>query len=809
VETGALSRAARRHGSGPAACAADGPGPRRTGPLAERTRQLARSLALALLAQALVARADDIALPEITVTAERREQSLQEAPVAVTAITREEIDALRIGTLADLGSHVPNAIVVPTVGGSVNAAINVRGASSTVNNLSRDAAVGVYLDGVPIGKASGALFDVADLSRIEVLRGPQGTLYGKNTIGGAINLISVRPSGVLGGETRLVAGNADLRQARTHLDTPAIGEVGSGAGQLAARFSTFRKLRDGFVDNEHPSSADFDNQDQWSTRAALRWEFDQRLSADYAHERIQIRQRPTALQVVELGSYRSLPLFGPIAAAAWSPRRLDAISNEASLRSDVGIRGDTLTFDYDLGDHPALGAMALKYIGGRRALDTASLTDFDGTAADFSRFGLFNRFEQRTHELQWLGTRGRISTIAGLFHYTDDWSTDNPRWNAQILRGMDGVNEINQRDAVDSSSAVFSQIDWRATDWLSLGVGLRWTRETKDVNRLRVTDSLRRGTLPASNPASGVFLRDDVGNAVFDANGRYQALNARKSFSETTPLLVANARLDEDVDAYLRVATGFKSGGYNDVASTNAEFLQGFDSETMRSVEVGLKSLWADRRVRLNLAAFHNDYRDYQADVYVPEALGIGVQNAASATSAGLELELSAMLTDHLELSLDYGYLDFRFDTYLTPDNYDVNGNGDRTEIIDVKDSRVGPYTMRHNGAAGLHYRRDLGFGSLRASVDYDFRGRHTFSSDPATALTAGPYGLWNASVGLTRLRLREGLDLSLDLWCRNAFDKPYLVNGLVFVSAYPTRGMAVGTFGDARSFGLEIAFEY
>ena len=477
----------------------------------------------------------------------------------------------------------------------------------------------------------------------------------------------------------------------------------------------------------------------------------------------------------------------------------------------MAIRGHTLTLNYDVGALGALGDVSLKYIGAYRDLHTRSQTDFDGTALDFSRFGLYNQFEQSSHELQWIGETESVSYVAGVYYYEDKWKTDNPRWTAQFMTGMDGVFETNQRDAKDDSSAVFGQIDWRATDWLELTFGLRWTSETKDVNRLRVSDKHKRGTVPASDPAAGVFIRDDAGNAVLDALGNYQKVNAKKTFTETTPMFVATFHIDQNNTAYFKYATGFKSGGYNDVASTNAEFAQGFDPETMRTYEIGYKSLLFKNRLQLNTALFYNEYNDYQADVYVPEALGIGVQNAAKAKSSGVEIELNALLTDELEFSLNYGYLDFKFDQFLTPDNNDINHNGNKTEIIDVKNDRVVAYNAHNNLSSGLRYTRDLGFASLLARVDYTFFGKHYFSGDPNTSLAPEQYGLWDARLGLEKIALGNGNALSIDLWGRNLFNKEYIVSGLVYPvpGAYPRKGMSVGTYGDPRTFGVDVKLEF
>ena len=743
------------------------------------------------------------ALEEVIVTAQKREQSIQDAPIAISALTSTTLEEKGISTIEGVTASAPNVVVVPTVGGSVNAGINIRGAASNVNNLDRDAAVGVYLDGVPIAKSSGAIFDVADLERIEVLRGPQGTLYGKNTMGGAINLITAKPSGEFGGKAEVTLGSDNLRVLRTHIDTPSVGTSGEGAGKLAGKVSYFRKLRDGFVENNDPSTKDFDNQNQWSTRLALNWELNERLSADYAYDRFELKQRPTALQVVEVGSYASLPVFGPAVQAAYSKDRRGSISNDASLQSDVEIEGHTLSLNYELGELGPLGEVALKYIFGHRDLTTDSLSDFDGTSLDFSRFGLFNNFKQITHELQWVGSSDSTDWVIGLFYYEDEWDTDNPRWNGQVFARRDGVFETNQRGAEDESYAAFGQLDWQLTDWVELTFGVRWTYEEKDVYRLRVTEGLKRGTTVASNPATGVFQRDAAGNAVRDAAGNYQAMHAKDDWSEVTPMFVVYFHLADEISTYLKVATGFKSGGFNGVSSTNADFVRGFDPETMTTYELGLKSRFWDQRLQLNATVFYNDYEDYQADVYVPEALGIGVVNAGQATSSGLELELTALVTDGLELTLNYGYLDFNFDEYLVTDP--ATG-----AIVDVKDERTVAYNMRHNVSTGLRYTRDLGFGTLVGRLDYSFFDRHYLSGDPAFSITPQQYGLWNARLGLTELPSGDSSRLAVSLWGKNLLDEEYIVSGLVLPGVTGTgRGMAVGTFGDPRSFGVDLKVEF
>ncbi|WP_159931009.1 TonB-dependent receptor [Oceanicoccus sp. KOV_DT_Chl] len=178
-------------------------------------------------------------LEEVIITAQRREENLQQSPLSVTALDNTTLNDLRATDIKGISDFTPNLQITPTIGGSVNAAINIRGAINANNNLSRDNAVGLYLNGVPIGKTSGAIFDSVDLERIEILRGPQGTLYGKNTIGGAINLIPKKPSGELGGNLSVGIGNKDLLEVRGSMDLPKAGAVGEGLGELSLRASGF------------------------------------------------------------------------------------------------------------------------------------------------------------------------------------------------------------------------------------------------------------------------------------------------------------------------------------------------------------------------------------------------------------------------------------------------------------------------------------------------------------------------------------------------------------------------------------------
>ena len=293
----------------------------------------AAMLSLGLLSggvAAPVATAAEAGLEEVVVTAQRREENLQETPLSITALGADALTDIRATDIAGISNVAPNLHIAPTIGGSVNAAINIRGAVNSNNELSRDNAVGLYLDGVPISKTSGAIFDAVDLERVEVLRGPQGTLYGKNTIGGAINLITRKPSGEFGGAVSAGIGNENLYEARAGVDLPGFGEVGQGIGAVKARLSGFYRERDGFFENDGSSSDDFDNKDQWGGRIDVRFEPASCLTIDYAYDTFDLQQNPTMLAITDSSRFTAPASALPVVRAATSKDRPDSIANDGA-----------------------------------------------------------------------------------------------------------------------------------------------------------------------------------------------------------------------------------------------------------------------------------------------------------------------------------------------------------------------------------------------------------------------------------------------------------------------------------------------
>lgn len=757
--------------------------------IAARTFSLLTAGAILLPGYAAPALAQRGMLEEVIVTAQRREENLQETPISVTALNTESLNELRARDVEGISDYTPGLMVAPTVGGSVNASISIRGAVNTNNNLSRDNAVGLYLDGVPIAKTSGAIFDAVDLERMEVLRGPQGTLYGKNTIGGAINLVTRKPSGELDGYLQLGAGNENLFEGRGALDLPAVGQVGEGLGEFRARVSGFIRERDGFYENSDDSEPDFDNRDQWGARVDLALRPTERLKLEYGYDRFDARQRPTMLALTNSDTFAFvIPPLYPVVAAATSEDRPDGIANDSAHKSDVDIEGHALTATYDL-PGTALGDLTLKSITGYRDLHTLSLSDFDGTGLDMFRFRIENDFEQFTQELQLLGSAPRLEYVLGLFYYEDEWDTDNPRWIFQF--GGDDF-DVSQRGATDESVAVFGQATWTPPildDRLDLTFGARWTEETKDVHSVWVDRDVYDAN-PA-DPSSGAFVRDAQGNPVFSPSGDLMPLQEKDSWSEVTPMAVAAWHFSDAVNGYAKISTGFKSGGFNGVATTNRAFETPFDPETMTTYELGLKSRLWENRAQLNLSVFHNDYSDFQAGRFSQEAISTIIVNAGDASMQGVELELTARPTQNLDLTLNYAFLDSEYDNFQ-----DGEGN-------DISDDRYFAYAPRNTVFASLKYTFDpFSFGELSARADYAWKDDFYVGilDDPTTNVDA--YGLFNARLQLDRIPVGDGR-LRIAAWGNNLTDEEY------WTTAINLSVFTVNQWADPRSYGVEVNYDF
>ncbi|MDB3856060.1 TonB-dependent receptor [Halieaceae bacterium] len=747
------------------------------------------SVLLGLTASPLV-QAAGVALEEVIITAQKREENLQESPIAVTAFGAQDLEEMGATDISQIADFTPNVTIPSSIGYSSNPQINIRGAVTPSNNLSRDSSTGIYLDGVPISKTTGGIFDAVDLERIEVLRGPQGTLYGKNSIGGALNLISTKPSGELGMKVKAGLGNEGLNEFRTSIDLPAVGSVNDGLGELSSRVSYFRRQRDGFFKNDGTSSSDFDNRDQWGARVALRLDVTDDFTAEYSYDTYKMDQNPTMLALID-----------PSGQGASDNDRPDSISNNSADYQWLNVDGHALTLTQNIND-TALGDITLKYIGANRKMENDSASDFDGTSSDQFRFINASKFEQDTHEFQISGTSENLKWVAGVFYSDASWATDNPRWIFQF--GGNNI-DIDQRSSDEESSAVFGQMTWTPDAFdgrLDLTAGVRYTKEERESGRRRVDISVFAGDTTPEN--AGVYRRDAGRNAV-DAAGNITldsnevvGITRKEDWSETTPMFVASWQHSEDLNFYGKIVTGFRSGGFNGVANEEAQFEVPFNPETMTTYELGMKSRWADNSVQVNLAIFQNDYDDLQVNNFVPDALGIIIANAATATMRGAEVEVIAKPTANWDLAFNAAFLDTEYDEY-------TDTAADGVTIIDLSKTFEFQHSPESQYSGSAKYTFDpMDAGVLSVRVDYSWTDDQFVRPAPQDSLNVESYGIWNARVTLSEMSVGNG-SMMLSAWGKNLADEEYWINAIALSPA----AWNTAQWADPRSYGVELSYEF
>ena len=735
---------------------------------------------------------------DIVVTAQRREERLLDVPISISALNSAALERAGVRSVNEIQSAVPNIQINQSPGNGFSPVISIRGlAPSADTSLARDQPVGLYLDGVPISKANGAAFDTVDLERVEVLRGPQGTLYGRNTIGGAINLITRAPSGEFGGSIFLSYGQWDQFLRRASIDLPEVAN-------LSVRLSSAASDRDGYWRNAATGS-DFNGQSMDALRVDVMWRPAENFSARYTYDITDAEGTPTLLAVNAIGAALPAafrPLVTPYVFTSRPGR--DAVSAQSALQSDFEVTGHALTLNWDVGETP-FGDITLRSITARRTMQTRSQSDFDGTPSDLTRFILNNDYEAFSQEFQIIGTGSQVRYTLGLFYFDDDYDVFNPRWNFQF--GNNARYDLSSRGGGVEAIAGYGQLTWTpefADRRLDLSVGARYTTDRKYAYELLLANNNYLTNPNAAN--SGVFQRGP-GGVPITRSGQPAAgarpgaggigpsdlipLERRDSWSQFNPEFNVVYRIRPTWTVYGRVATGFKSGGINDTASTNAAFNSPYDPEDLLSFEVGTRFVSPDRRVNLNLSIYHSIYRNFQAGVFVPELVTTNIINAGEAQFTGVELEGSVRPFEGMTINFGAGYIDARYTDFVLPDG------------TDVTDTYVIPLAPEWNYMIGGVYRRPLGGATFEASANWSWRDSQWGTITPNLLSARRSYGTLDARIGLTDIRISDRATFEFALWGRNLTDTEYW-NSAIDLSIY-----AVRQWADPRSVGIEGRFRF
>ncbi len=773
-----------------------------------------------------------MALEEVIVTAQKRSASLQDTPISVAAFGQEELVAMGVNDIGHVAQYTANLQIDRQPSSLDNVGFSIRGVGTGETSLLNENTVGMYVDGVYIARSTGSVFDIVDLERIEVLRGPQGTLYGRNTIGGAINVISEKPLDEFGVKQIFTAGNRGLFRSKTTVDTGQLGDM------FSAKFAYNYAEHDGLVENSVHGN-ELGANDSTAYRIALRLTPTDKFTADYTYDNSE-RQSNSALSQIVATRPPNNQIGGAITNAATafaSQDRLSALpmafAPDEDGNSDIEMH--TLTLEWDINDN-----LTLKSITADREWDSGTTgTDFGSFQSDGATVlqdptiapGQFvpegeyvsvflaqrqSDNEQFTQEFQLLGDAfdEKLQFTLGLYYFEEESNEDNPQsfvlpatfaYGSQppALQGFlcaDFVSPapcfgkdvilsspIFQYGSDNESTAAYGQFTYSFTDALDLTVGIRYTEDEKEA-----------------------YLRN---SRIVDAEGNVITSVGDDKWDNTSGSFTANYAWNDDVRTYFTFSQGYRAGGFGARASSEEDFKLGFDEETVTNYELGLKSDWMDSRVRVNAAIFYMEYDDAQVNSFKAGEGGASsvVSNAGELEIKGAELELTAQITEGLRLMFNYGYTDAEYKEYITGRVDPVTALPDPSEDADelgnedISDVAIVGRTPEHNGSLILSYDfQPFSWGQMNMRVDATYRDEMTFHAQQNLYDSTEDQTLINARLTLSQMEVLGG-NLMLSAWGKNLTDEEYREWGIDF----GTLGFAIDSFKEKRSYGLDITYEF
>lgn len=696
-------------------------------------------------------------IDEIIVTANRRSQSLQEVAAAVTAFDSTALESQAVQSLTDLNSRSPNVVLAPVGAYPYASAFFIRGLGFADVESSYEPAVGVEMNGVYLARNSGALQDFFDIEGVQVLRGPQGTLYGRNTIGGVVSVRTRRPGDELGGEVQLTVGDHGRAEGRFALETP-IGD------DLAVRGTLLYKNYNGYSYN--PTT---DQSVGGGKSYAGRLTFVARPSDDVEATLIADfnRERGTgaAFRNASLPGnvfYNFSPDTGtptPIhSAGRTDPKNPYIVYGNTPLFANLDTWGLAFNVDWDL------GGAKLTAITGYRSFKDKVQSDYDASPEDFFIAYRDQAHQQFSQEIR-LASDGPSTVDYVIGAYFMDQSYDISNLQSGDIFGGGSLEQIASQS--NTAYALFGQFDWHATDRLTVTAGGRYSHEKK-----RFTNQ------PLGYTTSQTY---------------------RDSWDNFSPRLGVSYEFSPEVNSYFSWSKGFRSGGFSGRASTFTS-AGPYGAETVSSFEGGLKTELFDRRVRFNIAAFSATYSNMQTSTQDKTPAGVietVVANAGKSRIEGVETELQWVLGGGFKINGSLAYLDARFVdnfTDLTPDNV--------ANPTDNKDLPIA-YAPKWSGSMSLSYDQDISLGHVLASVSavymddiYTSSGTINRTSD----VQMRPSNiLFDAAASL---QMTDGWRIGA--WVKNIFDKEVINN---------TFGLGdlglLRVYSPPRTFGVDIGYRF
>ena len=706
-------------------------------------------------------KAADWALEEIVVTARKRDESLKEVPISITAFNRDILDRQGGRRLKDLQYAIPS-LTFNGPPSNADPVITIRGVSAEVSNAGFESSLSVYVDDVHQGRPTAFNQDLDQVESVQILRGPQGTFFGRNSTAGAIVIKNPVPGDEVAVDARMEYSSFDTLRLSGALRGPL------QEGKLYGSVSAFSVDSDGYMDNQFNGDT-VNNEGAYGANIALRTVVSEALEILLRADMMVDRREFTFAEQTTPG------LLAPVVPGRFT------INADGDLDEERDIGGVSVRFDLDVG-----ADFSLTSISAWRFADTLNRGDVDG--------GPIRALNQTFEEQQWQGSQElrlvspsqeRLSYVVGVYYFIEEIETDRQFDVDQNLLDEFGVPPFLNipppatqvflegiGDVETETAAVFAHATYQMSEQWSVNIGGRYTEEEKTVDFEQI----------APFPLMPIFNQIDFTGA---------ETNRESDFSPTVGLAYD---VNEAVRLYGQATKGFKGGGWNlgiQTTGNNPGTISGiaFGPETIWNYEFGMRSSWRDGQVILNLTGFYMDYKDLQVRQFDPTAGIARTTNAGAATSKGAEVEFVAKAHPTLAFSAGLGYLDATFDRFRN-----ANGPG-----VDFDGNRLGN-APRHTAATALDWNYVLhNQWTLSARAALSYRSKTYFDSRNDEERSQGGYSLVNSRIGV----VAPNGDWEIFLWGRNLTDKNY-----VSVSTEAFFGGLLTNYGLERTYGLEVRYK-
>ncbi|CAM0998903.1 TonB-dependent receptor [Rhodanobacter sp. Root179] len=721
--------------------------------------------------------ADAKQLQEVTVSARRRDESLEKVPVAITAFSGEDMKDLQANSIDGLQGAVPNMNIVQGRGSSSAVNIFIRGIGQPDALQTFDPGVGMYVDDVYYSRIQGGLINLFDVERVEVLRGPQGTLYGKNSTGGAVKVVTKNPGDSTEGSVEAGFGNYGRREGKFYLGGPL-------GGAWSASIAGGVTQTDGYVTD--PSTGHkYNDEDTKSVRGKLRYHpsenFDAVLSLDYTKQDtgLTLGQPVSTLKRTDL-------VFGSVALYTPTPDQKYDFKTRTSFSPDKGQqlehKGAALSLDWKLSEQ-----WNLKSISAFRKLDNDSYIDIDASQFELGDVLVDFHQKQASQELQLQYDNGsNLQAVYGLYYLRETVPSHQEAY-ADDLFALAGTPITFLRtiddDLTTTTYAGFAHVNWQFVPSWTLAAGVRYSSDHKDYDRTTST----------------------FWGQPFTAINETVAFTGDKRWNAWTPTLSLQKQFDPQTMGYVSASRGFKSGGFNGRANSAAETRTAeYNPEYVWTYELGLKWRSADNKLQANLAAFHSDYTDFQARVSevqnpgsITPTFAFPVINAAKLKMDGFEFEGAAVFDDGTRLSAQVGYLDARYAKFVDHrlDPSDPLYNPSLHDHV--------PFSPTWTSRVAATHAFNLSNGSaITIGADWSYRSETWLSVDNYDALSqkaysvTGLFGIYDSADG--HWQFRTGV--------RNLGDKVYKTDGQEFSSVGNIR---TAYYGMPRNWYANVRYNF